>query len=243
MAGHSDGRTRTSAAGLPDDHRSARVQHELPLSSAAAHRAASRHDPKAPPAVLLLLDVEDVRADLAARRLSCPSCRSGRLAPWAHARTRVVSMLGGRRVRLTPPRARCTDCGRTQVLLPAWYAPRRAHGVEVIATALGGRLRGQGHRVIAEELDVAADTVRGWSRRVSARAEQLRCSATLRLYDLDPSAVPAEPSGSVLADALSALAATVGAARRRLGWNEPGLVWALIGQLGLVRHLAPARGG
>lgn len=192
--------------------------------------------------MLLFLDAENVRAELAARRLSCPSC-PGRLAPWAHARTRVVSVLGGRRVRLTPPRARCTGCRRTHVLLPAWYAPRRAHGVEVIATALGGRLRGQGYRVIGEDLDVAAATVRGWSRRITARAEQLRCAATRQLYCLDPTAPPVEPTGSLLGDALEALAAVVDATRRRLGYSEPGLVWALIGQLGLVRQLAPARGG
>lgn len=146
--------------------------------------------------MLLFLDPEQVPADLAARRLGCPSCPTGVLAPWAHARPRVVSLLAGRRVRLTPRRARCTGCRRTHVLLPAWCAPRRAHGVEVIATALGARRHGQSHRRIAEGLDVAAGTVREWLRRVGAHAEQLRCTATLELYEIDPAAPPLEATGS-----------------------------------------------
>jgi hypothetical protein len=94
--------------------------------------------------VLLYLDPERADADLAARRLACPSCAAGRLAPWSHARPRVVALLDGRRVRLTPRRARCTDCKRTHVLLPAWCVPHRGHGVEVIAVALAQRLAGAG---------------------------------------------------------------------------------------------------
>ncbi len=191
--------------------------------------------------MLLFLDSDQVCADLAARQLSCPSCLVGRLAPWAHARPRVVSLLGGRWVELTPRRARCMGCRRTHVLLPAWCAPRRAHGVEVIATALGARGHGAGYRVIAEGLDVAAGTVRGWLRRVGVRVEQLRAAATGQLYLLDPAAAPLEPTGSGLGDALAALAAAVDAALRLLGGGRPGLVWALIGQLGLARQLAPIR--
>jgi len=40
---------------------------------------------------------------------------------------------------------------------------------------------------------------------------------------------------------LAALAAAVDAALRLLGGGRPGLVWALIGQLGLARQLAPIR--
>ncbi|MDN5859850.1 MAG: DUF6431 domain-containing protein, partial [Pseudonocardia sp.] len=88
--------------------------------------------------MLLYLDTERVEADLAARRLACPSCASGWLAPWSRARPRALSLLEGQRVRLTPRRARCIDCRRTHVL-PSWCAPRRAHGIEVIGTALAER--------------------------------------------------------------------------------------------------------
>jgi hypothetical protein len=74
------------------------------------------------------------------------------------------------------------------VLLPGWCAPRRAHGIAVIATAAGGALKGTGHRVIAARLGVAAGTVRGWLRRLRARAEPLRCHATRQLAAFDPHA-------------------------------------------------------
>jgi hypothetical protein len=83
--------------------------------------------------------------------------------------------------------------------------------------------------VIAEELNVPAGTVRGWLRRVSDRAAQLRCTATRQLFELDPTAAAPGPTGSALGDALGALTAAVDAARRRLGRDTPGLVWALIG--------------
>jgi hypothetical protein len=193
--------------------------------------------------VLLYLDPARVDADLAARRLACPSCAAGRLAPWSHARPRVVALLDGRRVRLTPRRARCTDCRRTHVLLPAWCVPRRGHGVEVIAVALAQRLAGAGPRLIGQRLGVAADTVRGWVRRVVRRADQLRGAATVHLHLLDPMAVPPEPTGNDLGDALVALAAATQAATGRLGPARAGQGWALLGRLGLIHTLAFARGG
>jgi hypothetical protein len=191
--------------------------------------------------VLLCLDPERAAADLAARRLRCPSCPAGRLKPWSHARPRVVALRHGRRVRLTPRRARCTDCGRTHVLLASWCVPRRGHGVEVIATALAQRLHGRGHRRIGQQLGVPAGTVRGWLRRVARRAERLRGVATTHLYGLDPAQAPPEPTGSALGDALAALAAAVQVAARRVaGAAHPRLGWALLGQLGLIHALARA---
>jgi len=196
--------------------------------------------------VLLYLDPERAEADLAGRRLACPSCTAGRLAPWAYARARVVSLLDGRQVRLTPRRTRCTTCRHTHVLLPSWCVPRRGHGVEVVATALAGRLGGRGHRGIAQQLGVPAGTVRGWLRRIGRGAEGLRVAAIGHLYQLG-STVRLEPTGSRLGDALAALAAAVRAAQDRLGGSpgaaRPGLVWALLGRLGLVHSLASARPG
>ena len=196
--------------------------------------------------MLLYLDPERAEADLTSRQLACPSCTAGRLAPWAYARARVVSLLDGRRARVTPRRARCTTCRRTHVLLPSWCVPRRGHGVEVVATALAGRLRGHGHRGIAQQLGVPAGTVRGWLRRIGRGAEGLRVAAIGHLYQLG-STVRLEPTGSRLGDALAALAAAVRAAQDRLGGSlgpaRPGLVWALLGRLGLVHSLASARPG
>lgn len=60
-------------------------------------------------------------------------------------RARAGDPPAGRRAGgLRPARVRCRAC-RTHVVLPAWCAPRRAHGVEVIATAAGAALDGADH--------------------------------------------------------------------------------------------------
>ena len=190
--------------------------------------------------MLLCADAAGAAAALAGGQLACP-CGQGPLAPWGHARPRVIALPGGVRAQVRPVRARCRACGRTQVLLPGWCAPRRAYGIAVIATAAGAALQGAGHRVIAARLGVAAGTVRGWLRRLRARAEPLRCHATRQLAAFDPHAwLP--PAGSSLADALAALAAAVHAARARLG-HGPDLTWPLLGALGLGHALMPAPGG
>ena len=52
------------------------------------------------------------------------------------------------------------------------------------------------------------------------------------------------PPGSPLGDELAALGTAVAAVRRRLpGSGGPGLIWPLLGQLGLAAHLTPARSG
>ena len=63
------------------------------------------------------------------------------------------------------------------VLLPSWCAPRRADGIEVIGAAAGLAMAGHGHRSVAAALGVPAGTVRGWLRRLRARAGQLRAHA------------------------------------------------------------------
>ena len=190
--------------------------------------------------MLLCADAAGAAAALAGGQLACP-CGRGRLAPWGNARQRVITLPGGTQARLTPVRARCRACGRTQVLLPGWCAPRRAHGIAVIAAAAGAALQGTGHRVIAARLGVPPGTVRGWLRRLRARAELLRCHATRQLAAFDPHAwLP--PAGSPLGDALAALAAVVHAARARLGYG-PDSTWPLLGALGLGHALMPAPGG
>ena len=55
---------------------------------------------------------------LLAGDLPCPHCRAV-LRPFGRGRPRVVRGLGSARLRLTPRRARCAACRRTQILLPA----------------------------------------------------------------------------------------------------------------------------
>jgi hypothetical protein len=181
--------------------------------------------------VLLRADAAQAAADLAAGRTACPRGQ-GMLAPWGHARERVIRLLDGAQARVRPVRARCRACGRTHVVLPAWCTPRRAHGTGIIATAAGAALDGTGHRVIAARLGVPAGTVRGWLRRLRARAAPLRCHAMRQQ--------PPGPASSTTP--LTALAAAVHAARCRLG-GGPDLIWPLLGALGLGLFLVPAPGG
>ena len=178
--------------------------------------------------MLLCLDAGAVAADLAAGTLACPSCPAGRLAPWGYGRERAVRLRGGRTTRLRPRRARCRSCGRTRVLLPAWCAPRRADGIEVIGAAAGLAMAGAGHRPIAAALGVPAGTARGWLRRLRARAEPLRQHAIGELNGLGYYApgAPSEPAGSPLGDALNAVAAAVDCARRNFG-HGPEMTWPL----------------
>ena len=55
---------------------------------------------------------------LQAGNMGCPRC-PGRLRPFGHGRTRTVRGRGTATLRVTPRRARCGDCGGTQILLPA----------------------------------------------------------------------------------------------------------------------------
>ena len=55
--------------------------------------------------------------------MSCPRC-PGRLRPFGHGRTRTVRGRGTATLRVTPRRARCGDCGGTQILLPTTLTVR-----------------------------------------------------------------------------------------------------------------------
>ena len=79
--------------------------------------------------------------------MRCPRC-PGRLRPFGHGRTRTVRGRGTATLRVTPRRARCADCGGTQILLPTTLTVRRADSTEVIGAALaaGRWCRVPGHR-------------------------------------------------------------------------------------------------
>jgi hypothetical protein len=199
--------------------------------------------------MLLCADADAVSADLASGALACPSCRARRLRSWGYGRERVIRVPGGTR-RLRPRRARCRSCGATHVLLPSWTVPRRADSTGVIARAAAmSALHGAGAARLGAQLGVPAATVRGWLRRLRARAGQLLQEATSEFGRLaavietsegrDPS--PPGPTGSVLGDTLALVAACAHAAIRWHG-RRAGDFGALLGRFGLAAALAPAPG-
>ena len=112
-----------------------------------------------------------------------------------------------------------------------------------------GQLHGTGTARLGTELGVPAATVRGWLRRLRARAGQMLQEATAEFGRLvavaetpegrDP--CPPGPAGSVLGDALALVIACALAAIRWHGRAEAD-VGALIGRYGLAAARAPAPG-
>jgi hypothetical protein len=146
--------------------------------------------------------------------LSCPGC-GGRLGGWGHAVRRQVFGAGRFPVAVRPRRARCGSCGATHVLLPAWLLARRCDGVPVIGDMLTRAARGQGARLIAAATGVPADTVRDRLRRFRLLAGGVREHFTRLAVVLAADPVPLDPAGSVLGDAVVAVAAAGAAAAGR----------------------------
>ena len=117
--------------------------------------------------------------------------------------------------RLRPRRSRCSQCGVTHVLLPVGCLLRRADGVAVIWAAMAGKAAGLGHRPIARLAGRPDPTVRDWLSRFTSRAELIRGVFTVWLCALDADPPPLLPAGSPAADAVAAITAAAGAARRR----------------------------
>jgi len=167
-------------------------------------------------------DEAAVETDLTSGRLSCPSCASG-LRPWGHGVGREVRLLSGseqRRFR----RSICRLCLATHVLIPEDTLTRRRHGAEVIGAALTAKARGDGHRRIAKDLDVAPSTVRGWLRRFAAMADALRGHFVRWAHAIDPGHDHLSAGGSAFSDAVEAVGVLGIVAVRRFG---PRPVWSL----------------
>jgi uncharacterized protein DUF6431 len=179
-----------------------------------------------------------VESQLADEDLACPDC-GGVLAPWGWARERVLRS-GSGVVRIRPRRARCGGCGASHVLLPAFLLVRRVDLAEVIGAALAAKASGAGARAIAGWLGRPVDTVRGWLRRFSARAEQIRAYFTRLLVATAVDAVPPAPAATPFADAVAAVAGAWQAAVSR--WPDVGEVspWQLAAAASHGRLLAPA---
>ena len=131
----------------------------------------------------MLLVLDQAQADLGGPELRCPDC-PGRLRRWGFARARSLRCSGGGRVWLRPRRVRCASCRVSHVLLPALAPPYRAYTIDLVGAALLASAGGQGHRGIGTDLGVPPDTVRGWIRRVKARAEWLRVQGTIKAHML-----------------------------------------------------------
>jgi hypothetical protein len=175
---------------------------------------------------------------LQAGSMHCPRCR-GRLRPFGHGRTRTVRGRGADTLRVTPRRARCGDCGGTQILLPATLTVRRADSTEVIGTALAAKAGGAGFRAIAAALGRPGWSLRSWRRRVpDAHARWLYERAVDRAVQIDRELLvrPAQHP-TLLGHALNLLAGAALRYRERLGLTDS--PWALIGFFAQGRLLAP----
>lgn len=126
----------------------------------------------------------------------------------------------------------------THVLLAVSCLLRRADGVDVIGAALRAKAAGAGHRPIAARLERPASTVRGWLRAFAGNAEAARSMFTALLVQFDPLTGPLPTHPSVLADAVEAVGACAGAARRRLGVLGAVSPWQLAAAVTAGRLLA-----
>ena len=175
---------------------------------------------------------------LLAGAMSCPHC-SGRLRPHGHGRRRTVRGLSDTRLSVTPRRAECADCGRTQILLSAALTARRADSTEVIGAALAAKVAGAGRRSIAARLGRPVSTVRNWLRRVpEPHAQWLWQRAVQRAVAVDRELL-AGPlvQQSTLAHALNLLAGA--ALRYRQRFSLADAPWALMCFFADGRLLAP----
>jgi hypothetical protein len=151
--------------------------------------------------------VQVVEAQLRAGQLECLALGCGGvLAPWWYGVSREIAGLEGAAERVRPRRAICGSCGKTRVLLPDTMLRRRQYRVEVIGAALVAAAGGVPWTRIAARIGVPFETVRGWLRRFTRRAEVVR-AWLLGLLDAlaDDPLLPAGEAGAV-AGALSVLA-------------------------------------
>ena len=181
-------------------------------------------------------DVEAVEQRLRSGLLACPRC-SGVLAGWGRARSRRIRGLEGP-VLVVPRRSRCTGCGSTHVLLPVLLLVRRADTVAVIGAGLAAKAAGGGHRVIAAVLGRPAATVRGWLRRFAGRCEVVRAVFTRWCRALVADPVLPGPAGSLVADAVAAIAAVAGAVAARFALGAVAC-WEVAAAVSAGRLLSP----
>ena len=179
-------------------------------------------------------DAAAVETALTGGRLSCPNCASG-LRPWGHSVEREVRLLDrseSRRFR----RSNCRSCATTHVLIPEDTLLRRRDGVEVIGAALTAKVKGQGHRRIARDLDRPDSTVRSWLMRFTSMADELRAHFTRWAHAIDPVHDRLSPGGSAFFDAVEAVGVLGIVAVRRFGPRPPWSLASIVTGGGLLRN-------
>jgi hypothetical protein len=122
----------------------------------------------------------------------------------------------------------------THVLLAVFALARRADTVDVIGAALAAAARGAGFRSAAEGLGVPASTVRGWLRRFAGRAGPVRAFFAALLAGAGPDPVMPAAAGSLVADAVAAIAGAASAVAAR---------WPQLGQAPVWQAASAASGG
>jgi Domain of unknown function (DUF6431) len=159
--------------------------------------------------VIVVVNVEGARRALRGGLLRCSDC-DGVLRAWASTRTRWLHGPGGQRVEVTPDRARCRDCRRTHVMLPAFVVPRRAYTAEVIGAALPA---GTGPDA-APAVDVPAATACRRRRAVRRGSGSLVAQACRVAGVFDADVFPADGQGRPAIGELAAALDALGAAAR-----------------------------
>ena len=174
--------------------------------------------------------------------MRCPVC-AGELGLWGSYRRRV--RVGRAMFRLQVRRACCRACERTHALLPGFLLARRLDAVDAVGCALGMAVEGRGYRPIASALGRSPTTVRGWLRRLRARADLLRgwfVGLAVEMAE-PPARAPPEASPSALGLLVRAIADAFLAARLRLGPGAvTGGVWAFCSAATSGRLLANTSG-
>jgi transposase-like protein len=174
--------------------------------------------------------------------MRCSAC-AGELGSWGSYPRRV--RVGRAMFRLLVRRASCRACERTHALLPGFLLARRLDAVDAVGCALGMAVEGRGYRPIAAALGRSVSTVRGWLRRLRARADLLRgwfVGLAVEMAE-PPARAPPEASTSPLGLLLGAVADAFLAARLRLGPGAvTGGVWAFCSAATSGRLLANTSG-
>lgn len=168
----------------------------------------------------------------------CPSCSHpltgwGGYWRWVRAERRPAQ-------RIWIGRGWCARCGCTQALLPSFLLARRLDTNAVIGSALEQAAGGSGARPIAGRLGLPHTTVRGWWRRLRARAPELLETVLAVATGLDPAPVALTTAGA--GAVFEALSCAWHRARQRVAGRIPDrwAFWSLIsGGLALAPHTSP----
>lgn len=171
----------------------------------------------------------------------CPACGGVLVGAW-RGYERAVRICGRVR-RLRIARTRCARCRRTHALVPSFVVAGRLDGAMSVGLALALAARGAGHRPIAARLDLPATTVRGWLRRLRARALAHAARVGRMAAVLGARGARPPPGTGPLAALWRVLTALRRAARAHLGpaglLGRAGLLVAVIGPALLAHTDSP----